>query len=340
MKPTEQSELVQTVREFVDWAHAMGWLYDMVPLQLAHFVRFLEQRGVERFEHVDTTLLLEYKRSLLLTRGPSTVNGYLTALRALWRYLLREELVRHNATEGVAPARLNHFRPHLYSEQELSRIEKAMQAKIEQARIPGRRFGRRTQQAAIGLLRDCGLRVSEACHLNMSDYDPRQRSLRIERTKFFKTRVIPLPRSTCFRLDRYLEHRQRWVSPTTESPALFISMLRRRLDRGGFEKPFNQLLSELSIYQPRRQQGRSVFGSTNLHALRHTYAVRALERWQRQGRNVEHLLPLLSAYMGHVHVSYTTHYLHLTPVLMQLANERFAQFASRLDHSDGSTDGE
>jgi integrase len=170
---------------------------------------------------------------------------------------------------------------------------------------------------------------------------PAPRSLLIERTKFFKTRLIPLPRSTCVLLDHYLQHRRQWVSRTGESPALFISTLGHRLGRGALEARFRQLLREVGIYRPRRREGHTVFGSTNLHALRHTYAVRALERWQRQACEVDHLLPLLTAYMGHVNVTYTTHYLHLTPLLMQLACERFGEAAlSRLDHRWPRSDGD
>ena len=104
---------------------------------------------------------------------------------------------------------------------------------------------------------------------------------------------------------------------------------------------FKQHLCELGLYRPRRQQGRTVFGSTNLHALRHSFAVRTLERWHSEGRDVEHLLPLLSGYLGHVQVSYTKHYLHLTATLRQLASERFAQTVLfRLDHDGTLTDDE
>lgn len=338
MKAAGQNELARTYQRFLDWAHTMGWRYNMMPFHLKHFARFLERRGVERFEDVDTTLLIEYQQSLSVTRSPSTVNSYLTTLRALWRYLQREDLVTRDVTKGAARLRPHQFVPHLYTERELSRIEQGAKERIRQARSPGHRFCRRTRQAAFGLLRDCGLRVSEACRLNVNDYDPRARSLRIDRTKFFKTRVIPLPRSTCMLLDHYMEHRRGWLSLTTESPALFVSMLGQKLGRGALERPFKQLLGELALYRPRRRESRTVFGSTNLHALRHSYAVRTLERWQRQGRNTDHLLPLLSAIMGHVKVTYTTHYLHLTPLLRQLANERFGKMAlPLLDHSNAVT---
>ena len=339
MNPTESTELAQTMRGFVDWARSMGWRYVMHPLHLAHFARFLEERGVVQLDQVDTALLLEYQQRLLATRGPSTVNGHLSSLHALWRYLQREQLVGHDPTEGVAQLRLHGFVPHLYSEQELSAIERAARDRIRQAHTQGHRFCARTGLTAFILLRDCGLRVSEACRLNLSDYVPTARSLRIERTKFFKTRLIPVPRITCFVLEHYLERQAQRVSRGCESCALFISVLGRGLGRGALESRFKQLTMHAGVYHPRRREGLTVFGSTNVHALCHTYAVRALERWQRNARDVEHLLPLLSAYMGHVKVTYTAHYLHLTPLLRQLASERFGALAlSRLDHHSGLSD--
>ena len=42
---------------------------------------------------------------------------------------------------------------------------------------------------------------------------------------------------------------------------------------------------------------------------------------------------MLSGYLGHVKVSYTVTYLHLTPTLRQLASERLGKLVlPRLDH--------
>lgn len=339
MTPTDPTEIARTMQAFVDWARAMGWRYIMHPLHLAQFARFLQARGVTRLDRVDTALLLEYQKHLLASRGPLTVNGHICSLRAFWRWLLHEQLVARDATEGIAHLRLHGFVPHLYSDRELSAIERAARDRIRQAHTDGHRFSARTGLASFILLRDCGLRVSEACRLNLCDYEPAPRSLRIERTKFFKTRLIPLPRTTCCVLDEYLERRRHRAPPGCDSSSLFISALGRSLGRGALERHFKQFLIDAGLYLPRRRVGHTIFGSTNVHALRHTFAVRALERWQRRACDVDHLLPLLSAYMGHVKVTYTAHYLHLTPLLMQLASKRFGALAlSRLDHHGCLTD--
>jgi len=333
MTPTDPTETSRTIQAFVQWARAMGWRYVLQPLHLAHFARFLQARGVARLDQVDTALLLEYQQHLLASRGPLTVNGHICSLRAFWRWLLHEQLVDHDATEGVAHVRLHGFVPHLYSEKQLSAIDRAARNRIRHATSDARGFGAQTGLAAFILLRDCGLRVSEACHLKLRDYDPCERTLRIELTKFFKTRLIPLPRSTCAALDTYLERRRPWARRDGEPSSLFISPLGRSLGRGALESRIKQLLVDAGLYRGRRREGHTVFGSTNVHALRHTFAVRSLERWQREARDLEYLLPLLSAYMGHVKVTYTAHYLHLTPLLMQLASERFGKLAlSQLDH--------
>ena len=185
------------------------------------------------------------------------------------------------------------------------------------------------------------MRVSEASRLNLDDYDPRARTLRIELTKFFKTRQIPLPRRTCTLLNQYLVQRHQLGGEAGESLPLFVSALGSRVHRVTFETSFKQLLCSLDLYRPRQRQGCTVFGSTNLHALRHSFAVRTLERWQRAGADVERLLPLLSGYMGHVHVRYTKHYLHLTPFLRQLCSDRFAEMAlPHIDRLDTHTEPE
>jgi site-specific recombinase XerD len=315
--------------EFLDWARGRGYRYVMAPTHLRHLQSFLVQRGVERLGEVDSTLLADYQRHLLRGRSPTTALGYLVTLRALWSYLAKEDGVSWGALAGLTSLRPDHFEPHIYSERELEVLERDLQRACGRGRDVRQRFARQVQAAAFGLIRDCGLRVSEACHLDVGHFDSRRRSLLIERTKFFKTRRIPLAASTVRSLRSYLGERRKALGATAPDSPLFASWKGERLHRVTFECHFKDRLLELGLYRPRKKRGRSVSGSTNLHALRHTFAVHTLERWQRQHCDVERLLPLLSAYMGHCHVSYTKHYLHWTPALRQLTSERFEQHCLR-----------
>ena len=52
-----------------------------------------------------------------------------------------------------------------------------------------------------------------------------------------------------------------------------------------------------------------------LHDLRHTFAVRVLNKWVRDGKNLTTALPYLAIYMGHEGLKACQHYLRLTAVM-------------------------
>jgi len=62
--------------------------------------------------------------------------------------------------------------------------------------------------------------------------------------------------------------------------------------------------------------------SKSLDLLRHRFAVQTLLRWYRAGEDIDRRLPVLSTYLGHVHVSDTYWYLSSWPELMQEAMNR------------------
>jgi integrase len=64
-----------------------------------------------------------------------------------------------------------------------------------------------------------------------------------------------------------------------------------------------------------------------IHDIRHTAAVHRVVAWYRNGRDVQHSLPKLATYLGHIDIKSTQRYLHMTTDLLQEANQRFAAYA-------------
>lgn len=54
-------------------------------------------------------------------------------------------------------------------------------------------------------------------------------------------------------------------------------------------------------------------GSCTPYALRHNFATQILMRWLEEGRDLDAMIPYLSAYMGHESFSATYYYIHLLP---------------------------
>lgn len=66
-----------------------------------------------------------------------------------------------------------------------------------------------------------------------------------------------------------------------------------------------------------------------IHDLRHTFAVNRLTTWYREGKDVQRLLPALSTYLGHLHLTYTSVYLTETKERMEEANRKFFEYTCK-----------
>ena len=88
---------------------------------------------------------------------------------------------------------------------------------------------------------------------------------------------------------------------------------------------FRRLCEQAGIRRIRRRRRYQ----PRLHDLRHTFAVHRLTSWYRQGADVQKLLPSLSVYLGHAHLSATQVYLSMTPELLEEANARFERYAEK-----------
>ena len=86
----------------------------------------------------------------------------------------------------------------------------------------------------------------------------------------------------------------------------------------------DDLLPQLALDVPA-----GVFGP-HVHGLRHSFAVRTLLRWYRQGIAPADRLHHLSTFLGHVNPASTAVYLTITSDLLSAANQRFEVFAPLL----------
>ncbi len=207
--------------------------------------------------------------------------------------------------------------PHIYSETEIAAL---LRAAAELAPAGGLRP--HTYVTLLGLLIAAGLRISEALRLGRDDVDLHSGVLAVQRTKFRKSRLVPLHPSTVLALANYARRRDQH-HPHTAARTFFLSEIGTPLGASGVAGTFDTLRVKLGWTKNR--EGRR----PRLHDMRHTMAVRTLLRWYREGTDVDRKMPALSTYLGHVEVSDTYWYLTAVPELMALTAARFQAFRRR-----------
>jgi integrase len=105
-----------------------------------------------------------------------------------------------------------------------------------------------TYETLFGLLAATGLRVSEAVGLSNSDVDLKTGMLTVQRTKFAKSRQVPVHPSTLDRLRRYRRLRDPLIELTEETP-FFVGSRGRRRGQGLSTRQVDRVFAELTRAQ-------------------------------------------------------------------------------------------
>lgn len=170
-----------------------------------------------------------------------------------------------------------------------------------------------TYTTLLGLLAVTGMRVGEAVALDDRDVDRRRAVLVIRKTKFDKSREVPLHASTVEALDRYRRLRDR-LTPRRSSSSFFVSIVGSRLFYSNVHETFLRLVYAAGLHKRHPRP--------TIHDLRHSFAIHTVLDWYRANTDVEAHLPVLSTYLGHVGPSSTYWYLTAVPELLEAATVR------------------
>ena len=236
-----------------------------------------------RWSQLSPAVVASYVQALAPTLKPSSTRVLAVSLRSFLRFLAVTGRIRNHLAEAVPqPAPWPVSQPaQILSDAQL----RAFLQSFDRHTATGRR------DFAMGLLlARLGLRTHEVAGLQLEDVDWRQNTLRLQRTKQRRERLLPLPPAVRRALAAYLRRGR----PTTPVRALFV---RHHIPYG----------SPLVVHHVRgamrRAFARSGMTSGKVHLLRHTLATRLHS--QRVG------LKAIADLLGHQSLDTTARYAHV-----------------------------
>ncbi len=302
--------LHSALQEYLAMRRGLGYSLRDAGRLLLKFVAFMEQRRVST---ITTRLALAWAQQPA-TVQPAEWARRLSFVRIFARYRHATDPRTEIPPDGLLPYRPQRARPYLYSDAEIQALLHAarhMPCRYERGRLrPWVYYG------LFGLLSVSSLRLGEARNLELRDVDLKAAVLTIRGAKFGKTRLVPLHASACTVLAEYLRRRHRHWKQRPVSSYVFVSSWGHRLDGADIHRTFYALSRQIGL------RGRADRHGPRIHDLRHRFAGQTLWRWYRTGEDPERRLPILSAYLGHVHVRDTYWYLSAWPELMHEAMRR------------------
>jgi integrase/recombinase XerD len=304
------TRLQQALNDYLRIRRSLGFQLQEAEGRLKNFVAFLQS---DRASYITKELALRWATQPAKAQ-PSTWAQRLGIIRrfAIW-YSAREPRTEIPPV-GLLLYRYRRKPPYIYSNEEIQRLLRGTQ----QLSSP-KGLRAHTYTTLFGLLVATGMRVNEALGLERADVDLKRGILHIRRTKFRKSRYVPVHPSTVAALKKYVGLRTRlFPGPLV---AFFISEKGRRITKWMAQYTLAKLSQRVGLRASAKGHGRG----PRLHDMRHRFAARTLIHWYRAGLDVERELPKLSTYLGHVHVNGTYWYLEAVPELLQLATDRLIQ---------------
>ncbi len=296
------TSFTQHVEDYLRLRRTFGYkLHDHARL-LRHFASRLDMTGDEF-----VTIEVAFGWALEPQVPPGSVVPFMRLLvvRGFARYLAGIDPRTEIPPTGLIRSPRRRRPPFIYSDDEVLALMCQARTGIRQALCAA------TYETLIGLLAATGMRSGEAINLDRTDVDWSEQVLLVRRSKFGKSRYVPVDPSTVDALERYAHVRDQ-LCPNPLDVSFFVSLRRTRLYPAAVHTTFRRICRTAGV-------GADAAYPPRLHDLRHTKAVKTLIGWYRDGVDVQSRLPALATYLGHRDPSYTYYYLSAAPELLACA---------------------
>ncbi len=317
MKPFK-SFLSRELEAFISYREGLGYSANHIRDPLLVFDKYV-RRQPNSSSIWQPHFYLKFRNEMKFE--PSSVNTILYAVRCFFEYLRRTQHHLNNPLKDIPCLPQRAFIPFVFSPQQVEQLLDIMCCRIRHKQ----HFFLKdlSDYLVILLLARCGLRINEPLRLKLEDYRPDEKTIYIEKTKFKKDRLIPIPISVAEQVDNYLSSRSALIENDI-NPYLFIGRAQNRLGDQRIRVIFHDAVSQIGINSPRKIIGDTVFGKPTPHSLRHTFAVNTLKSAIARKQSPQNVLPVLATYMGHVEYRHTMKYLRVVDAESRVSLLNFA----------------
>ena len=303
--PDFASDFADIFKEYVEFMINLGRNFRVETTILRAFDRYLIQQNIDE---ITETAAVEFTYSVI-NLSKAQYDKRHRIIRKFSEYLaLRHETptVRPLPQKDIPKRHI----AYVYTDDELGLI-------LDEAKKlnPVPKLRPHTFYTLLGLLASTGMRISEAINLDVNDIDFKNGIIKIKNTKFRKSRLIPVHKTTLAVLKKYDKLRRELITNPKDN-AFFLNKYKLRLKYANVNDVFLQIIRKLNI---RSKSG----NGARIHDIRHVFAIRRIASWYDMGLDIHQMLPLLSTYMGHAHFEDTVYYLNAGAELLAKGAERF-----------------
>jgi integrase/recombinase XerD len=311
------------IKQHIELRRSLGYIYKSAKYDLDAFDQHLAKHfpNCKMISRELITSYIECIRHLMpLSRAQCIKN-----LRQFCRFMFQFNQNTYIPEKGLIGPALVQVKPHIFTEAEIVKlIEQTKKLHIKHTLLPY------TYQMIIGLLWVTGMRMREVVNLKLEDVDTISGIIYVRQTKFFKSRLIPLSKSSIQALIKYKNKRVEFGYSEEPGTPFFYN------NRG---KPCITATTPRTIRGFMIKAGlKTIHNKTpRVHDIRHTFATRCLLNFYQSGKDPTAYLPVLATYLGHANITNTQVYLHPSIELLNIASQKVQSYTQSFQGEKNET---
>ena len=313
-----QSPLASPITRYLAAKRSLGCNFNTEDRALRLLDRYLIEQAVPSITDITADCLDRFLSSRARTTATS-YNNLLGVVRRLFEWMVDQQELSASPFQARSRRETARRLPFLYEQATIRQLIEYAATLPDNSRSLQRGS---TYATIFALLAGLGLRIGEVSRLQYSDIDLLHDVVLVRNSKFGKSRLVPFGPRLAARLRAYLTLREQRLGPAAPDAPFFSWNGRTAVHTNSIRNTFHDdLLPRLELQIPEGTRGPCV------HGLRHSFAVRTLLRWYREGVDPNARLNYLSTFLGHISPHSTAVYLTITSELLEAANQRFEAFA-------------
>jgi integrase len=283
--------------EFISYKQDIGYIYETQEKYLVNYVMYAEKHspGISLPNKVTIVNFID-----TLSHSPGSQYNATAALREFGKYLSR----RGYTDTYIIPAKSNPAfipePPYFFTAEEIKHFFEACDSILPHKSFPGRE---RVFPVLFRLLYCCGLRCKEARMLLHENVHPDDCFLDIIQSKGPKSRRIYISNELSMYLQSYeasiclLYPRRKYFFPSRKDTCYGCDVI-----NANFRRFWMKAFPDFTISSRPRA-----------YDFRHHFVWANLNRWARDGIDLNVMLPYLMRYMGHQQIKSTLYYFRFVP---------------------------
>mgnify|MGYP005775574033 CR=1 FL=1 len=283
--------------EFLQYKKFLGYKYKSDSIIIKEIVKYLNDFNINNI----TKEVFENYVRLNENLSQNTIARNISTFKEFCKYLKLQGINTYQIPNNIYKKEKRKYKAYIYTHDEIKKIYSNLDIVFS---YHYSYYHKTIYQIIIRILYQTGMRIGEVLNLTIDDYDSYNRLFHLKQTKNNQERIIVLTEQLNNLINDYVI---KFNYKFKLNNKLFDISLT------SIENYFDKLLNLSKIIK--------TDNGPRIHDLRHTFIVHLIEKFINEGMDLNVMLPIIQAHIGHQSLNSLSYYFQVTNDLLNIVNK-------------------